>query len=299
MLDGAGNAAGNEQRGTNRDASLSNLALVLNVAEVYRSTAASDRAAKSIGEIVEKFEILLRPDARAACDDNARTLEVDVRMAADDFEDFDGNLDAVQPRLMADDFAGPAGNFFERLHDALAHGRHLRPVAGVDDCRDDVAAERRTDLKEDVIESLLRLRVRILADLEIGAVGGEAAAQFGGHGRREVAPHVRRAKYHNLRRTFLDHGNERMAIRLTAENLESRIFDEVDLVGASFKKRLRERLDAIAHQNRCQRNAKPVRKFTSLAEEFARDVAQNSVFLFGEYPDFALGSICRHIFLFH
>ena len=53
MLHRAGDAAADEERGTNRNARLSDLALMLAVAKVDGCAASADRAAKSIGEIVK------------------------------------------------------------------------------------------------------------------------------------------------------------------------------------------------------------------------------------------------------
>ena len=52
MLNRAGNAAGDEKRRTNRDAGLSDLALVFAVAEIDRRARTADRAAESRREIV-------------------------------------------------------------------------------------------------------------------------------------------------------------------------------------------------------------------------------------------------------
>ena len=207
VLDSTRDAAADHEGGTHRDAGLSDLALVLAVAEVDCRAASADRAAQHGRQVVEQLEVLLRADAGAAAYDDARALQVDGGHPADDLDDLDRYLDAFQVRWMSDDLHCPFPvHLFPvpRLHYALAHRRHLRPVARVDDRGDDVAAERGTDLVEDVRERLLRLLVLEVADLQVRAVGREAAAERRGDGRREVAPHVRRKnkiRYGNKKRS--------------------------------------------------------------------------------------------------
>ena len=59
----------------------------------------------------------------------------------------------------------------------------------VDDGRDEIAAEGRANLEEEVPEDLpILLRIEI-ADLKIGAVGSQAGANGARHTGGEVAPH--------------------------------------------------------------------------------------------------------------
>jgi len=57
----------------------------------------------------------------------------------------------------------------------------------VHDRRDEVAAEGRADLEEQILVGLVFLLDVVVADLEVRAVGGEAAAQGAGDARRKVA----------------------------------------------------------------------------------------------------------------
>ena len=66
VLDRAGDAAADHQRGTHRDARLPDLPLVLAVAEVDRRAASAHRTAEDRGQVVEEPEVLLRAHARAA-----------------------------------------------------------------------------------------------------------------------------------------------------------------------------------------------------------------------------------------
>lgn len=91
----------------------------------------------------------------------------------------DGEIGVTQVLLridLTDDaFAGRAGFLF--LHHALADGRHLRTVIGIDDRRDDVAAESGTDLIEQILVDLTRLILGMRADFEARAVGRQTAVQ--------------------------------------------------------------------------------------------------------------------------
>ena len=294
VLDRTRDAAADKERRTDGDARLADLTLMFAVAKVAGRTARADGAADRIGEREELLEVLLRADARAACDDDARALEVDGGVLADDLHDLDRDLDAGEVRVVLHELARASGLGIERLHHTLADGRHLRPVARVDDRRDDVAAERGTDLLEDVLELLARLLIGEVVDLQVGAVGREAAAERGGDRRSEVAAHVRRAEDHDLRLALLDELDERVAVGLAAEHLELLVLDEVHRVRTRLEERLRETLDAIAHEHRAELDAELVGEFASLAEEFPRNVAQLALFLFGENPNFALATIKCH-----
>ena len=226
-------------------------------------------------------------------------------MATDNLKHLYGYLNALELRGMANKLAGTARLRIERLHHTLADCRHLRPVVGVDDRCDDVAAERRANLKKNVLDDLRAailasaLLVCVVADLKICAVSSKAAFQRGRDGRSEVAAHMGRTKDHYLRRTLLDQLHEGMAIGLASEHLERRILNEMHDIRTGLEE-LRGKFGANAFatdQNRSQANAEPLGEFATLAEQFARNVAQPAFFLFGEDPHFALGSVFQHRYL--
>src|SRR5574344_608897 len=291
VLDRARDAAGDEERGTDRDAGLPDLALVLAVAEVDRRAGAAHGAAEGTGEVVQQLEVLLRADAGSSRHDDARALQVDAGHLANDLDDLHGDVDAGEMRVVIHARSSRPLLRLERLHDALADPRHLRPLARVDDRRDDVAAERRTDLLEDVGELLSSLLVLVVVDLQVGAVRRQSAAERGSDGRREVAAHVRRPEDHDLGILFLDQLHERMAVRLAAIELELGILDEMDDVRAGLEEVPGEALDLVSHQDGRELDAQPVREFTSLAEQFLRDVREMALFLFGINPHFTFGTI--------
>ena len=142
------------------------------------------------------------------------------------------------------------------------------------------------------MELLAGLLVREVADLQVGAICGEPAAKRRGDGRTEVAAHVRRTEDHDLRRAFLHQLDERVAIRLVAEDLERRIVNEMHDVRPAGEKLLCERLDARTHQHGANLDAQLVRQLPCLAEKLERNSRELAVFLLGENPDFT--RLCAH-----
>jgi len=117
-------------------------------------------------------------------------------------------------------------------HDALADGGHLGLVVGGDDGGDDVAAEGRADLVEEVLVLGLGDGVGVVADPEVRAVGGEAGAEACGDAGREVAAGGAGAEEHDLGRRALDHLADHAGIGQGAVDREGRVVGDVDDIGA-------------------------------------------------------------------
>ena len=66
-------------------------------------------------------------------------------------------------------------NFF--LHDAFAHGCHLRTAVGIDDRCHDIAAESGTDLIKQVGIFFSGLGILVVTDFKRSTVCGEAAVE--------------------------------------------------------------------------------------------------------------------------
>ena len=112
-------------------------------------------------------------------------------------------------------------------HHAFANGRHLRPTFGVDDGGDDAAAEGRSNLQQEVLVILLGHRVGVVANLQIGAVGGQATLGGAGHGRGQITAQRRRAIEHNLWAMLGDQAAHHVAVGGGLIGLELGIFDQV------------------------------------------------------------------------
>ena len=88
------------------------------------------------------------------------------------------------------------------VHDALAHGGHLRQHVRAHDGGDDVAAQGRADLQQ-----LLLVEAAggfVGADLEVGAIGGQPGLERRGDARGQVAAQGRGAVEHDLRLPLAD-----------------------------------------------------------------------------------------------
>ena len=79
--------------------------------------------------------------------------------------------------VKVDDFTFVFGVVDLFFHHALAYCSHLRAAVGIDDGSDDVAAERRTNLIEQVGIFLACLGIFVIADFERCAVGGKTAVE--------------------------------------------------------------------------------------------------------------------------
>ena len=127
---------------------------------------------------------------------------------------------------------GPARVRGRHAHDALADRGHLRPRVRIDDRGDQVAAEGRPDLEEQVrVGPVLALDV-VVADLQVGAVGGQAAAQGAGDARREVAAVGRAADQEDLRLAPARLGDRHAGVREGAVLGQLGMVGQQDAVGA-------------------------------------------------------------------
>ena len=134
----------------------------------------------------------------------------------------------------------------------------------------------------------LGLRIGDVADVQIGAVGRQAGAQRRGHARRQIAADGRRADDANLRPVLLDQRRQHLGIGQRLIMGQPRMIGQVDVVDALRDQSLGQRANAGARQHGARLHAQPVGQFAGLAAKLQRHVVQRAVFLFREYPDFAL-----------
>lgn len=131
-----------------------------------------------------------------------------------------------------DAFTRRFGLFF--LHHAFADGGHLRTMIRIDDRRDDVAAECRTDLVKQVFILFAAFHVGVRADFEARAVGRQAAVQRRRYARAEVASDRRGAEQRDLRLLFLENPADDRRMRQRAVRGEAFAVGNVYPVGAVF-----------------------------------------------------------------
>ena len=194
----------------------------------------------------------------------------------------------VQLDRLADDLARARRSRARQRHHALADGGHLRPAVVVDDRGDDVAAEGRADLQQQVRVDLLGRGVGDVADVQVGAVGGHAGLDRRGDARGQVAAQGRGPVQHDLRPVLLDQRAEHAGVGAGLEMGQPRVVGRVDRVDALGDEPLGHVLDVVAGQHRAGLHAQPVGQIRGLAAELQRHVVQRAVFLFGEDPNFAL-----------
>ena len=173
---------------------------MLREARIDGGAAGAHFASQNVGQFVHQPEVLFGTHAVAAGDDDARTLDVDLALLDLTVDDLHREVRVRDHLLPVDRLhlarAGLCGVLL--AHDALADGGHLRTVVGVDDRGDDVSAERRADLIEEVLILRTRLGVLVVADFELRAVGRKTAVQGRRYAGCEVAAHGRGAEQRDL-----------------------------------------------------------------------------------------------------
>jgi hypothetical protein len=135
-------------------------------------------------------KLSLLPTPGAAGDDHARGLQVDFLLLHMLGEDLDRQVRLRKADRLLDHLGLARAVRHRHRHHAFAHRRHLRPAVIVDNGRDDVAAERRTNLQQQVVVHFAGLFDLVAADLQVRAVGGQPRLDRTGHARRQVASGV-------------------------------------------------------------------------------------------------------------
>ena len=138
--------------------------------------------------------------------------------------------------VVLDDRAFPRVIWLRAGEHARTHRRHLRQRVLRDDGRHDIAAQGRAGLEQ------YRRLARVVADVELRAVGGQAGGGRVGHSRGKFATQRRGAKEHDLRFVLLDKVPHDGAERNGVVRRQFRIVGEIDSVGAEGDGALRQPL---------------------------------------------------------
>ena len=158
------------------------------------------------------------------------------------------------------------------LHHAAAHRGHLGPVLGVHDGGNYVAAERRTDLVEQVGVFFVGLDVLVITNFELGAVGGKSAYQRAGDPGAEVASDDGRAHQADLGIFFLEEVHQYVGVGSGSIGEESGGIEDEELVHSVGEYlALDFSGDAAAGSNCVQLHTKLVGQLAALGEEFLGD----------------------------
>ena len=209
---------------------------MLREARIDGGAAGAHFAAQHVGQVVHQLEVLLRTHAVAAGDDDAGTLDVDLALLDLTIDDLHHEVRVLDEFLPVDRLHLAGARFGGELlaHHALADRRHLGTVVGVDDRGDDVAAEGGTDLIKKVLVLLARLGVLVVADLQLRAVGRQAAVQRRRYAGCEVAAHGRSAEECDLGFLLFDQPAQHGRMGQRAERGEEFVIGGPHRVGAVF-----------------------------------------------------------------
>ena len=125
-------------------------------------------------------------------------------------------VNVLENNRLVEDFTGALVVALSQEHHALTDGGHLRPAIVVDDCRDDVAPERRSNLKQQIAVLGARPLVFVVANIQISAVGRQTGSHLGGHARCQVPTERSCPVEHDLRFVFVDQPAHHPCVRKRA-----------------------------------------------------------------------------------
>lgn len=200
---------------------------------IHRCAGCSHLAAEHFGQFVQQREVLLATHAITSGNDHRRSLDVDLALfhfAFDDAYDEIGVRSVfLVIHLFDDSFARGLGDLF--FHHALAYGSHLRTAVRVDDRCDDVAAESRTNLVEQVFIDFAALVIGVRADFEARTVGRQAAVQCRRNTGTQIAAHRRSAEQCDLRLFFFENAADDCGVGQGPVRAEALGISDMDRVG--------------------------------------------------------------------
>ena len=147
-------------------------------------------------------------------------------------------------------------------------------MLGADDGGDDVAAEGRTDLIEQVgVGHAFDL---VVADPQVGAVGGQAGAQGAGHARRQVAAGGGGAVEDDLRLEAAHRLGDHAAVGQGEVVVQALVVRDADHIGAVGEERACERPDPGAEDDRPRPHAEPVGQLAGATEQLEADLGRRA-----------------------
>ncbi len=202
VLDGAGDADGDVQLGTDRDAGLSDLTEARGPPLVGGGARRCDLAAECVGEFLQLLEALGASDTDAAGDEDLALRDVFLGLVECVLDEFRGVGLPGEPVGLHDlGLALALGVGGERFEDARASGGHLGAVAVAADGRQHLAAEGRSAGEKFAVDDV---------DVQLGAVGRHAGVDGCGDTAGDVAAGVRRSDEDDVGLAFQDEFVERV-----------------------------------------------------------------------------------------
>ena len=150
-------------------------------------------------------------------------------------------------------------------------------MVGIDDRGDDVAAEGRTDLIEQILVLGLGLGIGVVADDELRAVGRQTAVQRRRHARREVAAHGRGTEERDLRLLLPDQPAHHGRMRQRAERREDRVVGHPHGVGAVLRQLLFDAGDIVPQQHGFEFDTQFIGQLAAFGQQFQAHVGDRAV----------------------
>ena len=283
-------------------AGLADLMVSRQPALIGDGTGGTDNAAQNTGQLLSQLDALVGVgrDAAAHGNNNIGTDQVNELLGALlDVEHL--NMDVLSGQSGGDLLNYDLGStgLVKRLglHNAGAHGGHLRAETGADDGSHQVAAESRAGHLQ--VGVLLKLgvvhinvgggaqEVLVLLDIDVqmSAVGGQTGVQTGCAAGAEVAAQVGRTDQHDLGLLVHDEVAQRLGIAIGGVVLQQRAVDVVNAVSTVAAQRLDIVLVQLAaHNNAAKLNAQVVGQFAAFAQQLIADGLDLTFALLAEYP---------------
>ena len=237
MLNGTADAASDIHFGTDGDACLTNLQVVVGKACIHGSTAGTHFCMKYFGEFIQLVKAFLRADAIASSHNDRSAFQV-VLGCLDVTVEHLGDVLCLGNELryiFHDDLALVVLVEYLCLHHAAANSRHLRSVLGIDDGSHDVSTEGGSYLIQQVLVRLTILLVLMRTNLKAGAVRGESAMQSRRDARTEVATYDVSSHQANLRFLLLEEVDEDCRVRLARIGSEAFCIEDMEFIDAIRK----------------------------------------------------------------
>ncbi len=293
VLDLAGDTASDIYLWTNGDTRLTNLTVVIDETGIDGSTAGAYLGMDLLGQVEEHIEVLLRAHAVTTGNDDGSTLEVVLGFLDVTVEDAHhvfgfGNIFGY---IMTDYFALVVLIEYLFLHHTFAHGSHLWTMLGVDNGGNNVSTKGRTNLIElvlvmlgDGLLVLIEAYIHVkLADLEFGAVGGEAAEEGRRNARAEVAAYYVGTHQADLGILFLEEVDENGGVGIGSVGEETWSVEDVYAVNTILHHLVLDTIEARAGADTLQLYAKSIGELATFGQEFEADVLDGLAFDFAIY----------------
>jgi hypothetical protein len=295
VLNGAAYADGDVETGPYGCAGLTYLVVTVDEAKVHGGPCGSGSGSEAVGEVPDEPEVFLASYARTASYDYSGGLEVNLSSLHVLFQYLDGQVIGQDADGLGDDLWLSAGVRFGHGHYAFTDGSHLRPAVEVDDCGDDVAAEGGANLEKQILIDLVGLADLVVADLQVGAVGGKAGFCGACDSWGQVAPAGCGAIKYNLGLVFMDQIVNDLSVRIRLIMFEQRMLSEVNPVGAVIGQPVGECPAVLAQEQGGQLYAKLVGELSAFAQKFNRSIFELACMLLGKDPNLSGGVDLNHI----